>query len=170
MSASTSNVISIASYLRSISEPVAPTSDASASASGRTASPPNRRARRTRTTSSIEDAHDDDIVERMIMGDIDAAAQLRARYIRPMRRAARAILCDEREAARAADAALEEACDGWPPERGRVDRWLLRLARRAAVARRKTLWGLGEAHEPRRARVVRTPRAQAPAGRAESGN
>jgi hypothetical protein len=99
--------------------------------------------------------HDDDIIERATMGDIDAAAELRSRYIRGMRRAARAILVDEREAARAADSALEDACSGWPPERGRVDRWMLRLARRAAVARRKTLWGLGDSHEPQRRRTSR---------------
>jgi hypothetical protein len=31
----------------------------------------------------------------------------------------------------------------------------LRLARRAAVARRKSLWGLGEPHEPQRRRTSR---------------
>ena len=103
------------------------------------------------------------------MGDLDAAAELRNRHIGRMRHAARVILCDEREAARAADTALEEACEGWPPERGRVDRWLLRLVRRAAVARRKTLWGLGDSHEPQRS-PRRLSQQRLRASRHESSN
>jgi hypothetical protein len=142
MQASIANVISIAPYLRAKSaspmdgEQTRPCSTTTAA----------RPARRSRTSSNVASIHDDDIVERVTMGDVDAARELRARYIGPMRRAARVILRDAHEAARIADAALEEACDGWPPERGRVDRWLLRLARRAAVARRKTLWGVDNSH------------------------
>jgi hypothetical protein len=150
MNSSIHNVISIASYLRSKSS--LSTSSERASPQPTTAVP--RSPRRARAASTQE-VHDDDIVERATMGDLDAAAELRSRYIGGMRRAARVILADEREAARAADNALEEALSGWPPERGRVDRWLLRLARRAAVARRKTLWGLGDSHEPERRRTSR---------------
>jgi hypothetical protein len=152
MNSSIDNVLSIASYLRSKSSPSM--SDGHASRQPAVAAPAPRRPRRPRAE-SMQDVHEDDLVERATMGDLDAAAELRARYIGAMRRAARVILVDEREAARAADGALEEALSGWPPERGRVDRWLLRLARRAAVARRKSLWGLGEPHEPQRRRTSR---------------
>jgi hypothetical protein len=150
MNSSINNVISIAPYLRAKSSS-SPSEDHPWRQPASTARPP----RRTRKASSTPDVHDDDIAERATMGDLDAAAELRARYIGRMRRAARVIVVDEREAARAADSALEEACSGWPPERGRVDRWLLRLARQAAVARRKTLWGLGDSHEPEHRRKSR---------------
>jgi hypothetical protein len=140
MEPSIANVISIAPYLRAKSSSPPSHDDAPPAATA------YRPRRRTRVASTAKDVHDDEIVERVTLGDVDAAAELRARYVGPMRRAARAILCDEREAARAADTAIEEACDGWPPQRGRVDRWLLRLARRAAFARRRTLWGLGDSH------------------------
>jgi hypothetical protein len=159
------NVISIVSYLRAKSS----SSASDDHAPPRTATVAPHRFRRTRTAPSTKLAHEDDIIERATMGDLDAAAELRARYIRGMRRAARDILVDEREARRAADSALEEACSGWPPERGRVDRWLLRLARRAAVARRKTLWGLGDSHEPER-RPRRLSQQRLVTSRHESSN
>lgn len=167
METSIHNVISIASYLRAKSS--SSTSGDAASPRPRPTTTAPRHPRRTRAASSTADVHDDEIVERVTMGDLDAAAELRARYVGRMRRAAGVILCDEREAARAADAALEEACDGWPPERGRVDRWLLRLARLAAVARRKTLWGLGDSHEPQRG-PRRPPQARLHTSRHESSN
>jgi hypothetical protein len=167
METSNQHVVSIASYRRTKSPSA--TSDDPTSPRPRPTAAATRRPRSTRATSSTASVKDDGIVERVILGDLEAAAELRARYIGQMRRAAGAILCDEREAARAADTALEEACEGWPPERGRVDRWLLHLARRAAVARRKTLWGLGDAQEPRR-RLRRPSKARLNTSRHESSH
>ncbi len=100
-----------------------------------------RRPRHSRSSAG-EDLRDDEIVERVALGDVEAAEVLRERYSGQLCRAATLILGDEREVARVVEAALEEACCGWPPERGHVGRWLVRLVRRAAVSRKRMLWGL----------------------------
>jgi hypothetical protein len=79
---------------------------------------------------------------RVATGDIEAAAELREIHARRMARVARTILGDGIEARLAVDVALEEACNGWPPARGRVARWLSCLARRAARARQRELFGV----------------------------
>ena len=107
----------------------------------------SRRSRRS-AASSLENVHDDEIVERLALGDLEAAEALRTRYLGRLRRTATAILGDEGEVARVVEAALEDACSGWPPERGQVDRWLTRLVRRAAVARKRALWGLDSSRVP----------------------
>jgi hypothetical protein len=84
---------------------------------------------------------EDDLVERVALGDVDAAAELRSRYADRLAVTALAILGDEAEADRAVEAALEDACLGWPPERGQVERWLTRLVRRRARDRMRALWG-----------------------------
>ena len=111
-----------------------------------------RRSRRTRT-SSLDDVHDNEIIERIALGDIDAAEALRGRYLGRLRRAAAPILGDEGEVARVVESALEEACSGWPPERGQVNRWLTRLVRRAAVARKRALWGVDSSRVPANKRL-----------------
>jgi hypothetical protein len=146
-----SNVISIASFLsRSASPSASAATETSVSAQPTPKTP--RRSRR-KSTSSLDDVHDDEIVERLALGDIGAAEALRARYIGRLRRTASPILGDEGEVARVVEAALEEACSGWPPERGQVDRWLTRLVRRAAVARKRALWGLDSSNVPESRRL-----------------
>jgi hypothetical protein len=83
--------------------------------------------------------HDDDLVDRVVLGDIQAAARLRDRYGDALWGAVDAILHDAHEADLVVEAVLEEACRGWPPRRGIVKRWLTRLARRAARARQRAL-------------------------------
>ncbi len=153
------NVVSIAQY-----RPSTPAASASGETSlaARPRPSASRRSRRSSPTSSLEDVHDDEIVERLALGDLEAAEALRARYLRQLRRTATAILGDEREVARVVETALEEACSGWPPERGQVGRWLTRLARRAAVARKRALSGLDSSQAPDNRRLrpphVRTSR------------
>jgi hypothetical protein len=146
-----SNVIVLASYVssKSASEGASPSPETSVPARAKPKGP--RRARRSPT--SLDDVHDDEIVERLALGDLDAAAALRVRYIGRLRRTATPILGDEGEVARVVESALEEACSGWPPERGQVDRWLTRLVRRAAVARKRALWGLDSSHVPESRRL-----------------
>jgi hypothetical protein len=80
----------------------------------------------------------------LVMGDIAAAEKLRNRYAGALRSMAERMLGDEGEAARVVESAFEEACTGWPPERGQVQVWLKRLVRRRAWARRRLLLGFGE--------------------------
>jgi DNA-directed RNA polymerase specialized sigma24 family protein len=81
----------------------------------------------------------DALVERIVLGDGVALDELKTRYRRPLLVLAEDILDDENEAERLVDCVFEEACLGWPPERGRVRAWLLRLVRRAAYRRRRAL-------------------------------
>jgi hypothetical protein len=141
-----SNVLFLASYIRSRSPSALSVSPETAVPAQPTLRKPCRS--RLPRKSSLAIAPDDELVERLALGDLEAAGVLRTRYAGRMRRAATSILGDEREAARAVEVALEEACSGWPPERGQVDRWLLRLVRRAAVARRRALWGLDSSDAP----------------------
>jgi hypothetical protein len=140
-----SNVVFLASYVRSKSpaEAAPAASETPVSAQPKQTAP--RRSRRS-SASSMEDVHDDEIVERVALGDLEAAAALRLRYIGRLRRAATPILGDEGEVARVVESVL--ACSGWPPQRGELDRWLMRLVRRAAVARKRALWGLDSSHVP----------------------
>jgi hypothetical protein len=84
----------------------------------------------------------DTLAERMTMGDGVAADALKDRYGMRLHRAAKAILGDPVEVADVVALVFEEASVGWPPERGEVERWLLRLVRRAARARRRALEGI----------------------------
>jgi hypothetical protein len=145
------NVVSLDSF-RSKSPSEAPSASSEIPVSGRPKPTATLRSRRS-SRSSLDDVHDDEIVERLALGDLDAAAALRVRYIGRLRRAATPILGDEAEVARVVEAALEEACSGWPPERGQVGRWLTRLVRRAAVARKRALWGLDSSHVPKSRRL-----------------
>lgn len=85
---------------------------------------------------------DDVLVERIAAGDLQAALQLKARHGKRLYALAIEILGDETEAERVVEATLEEACAGWPPERGQVKRWLTRLVRREARAWRNVLSGI----------------------------
>jgi DNA-directed RNA polymerase specialized sigma24 family protein len=85
---------------------------------------------------------DDILVERIAAGDLVAASQLKARHGKRLHAIAIEILGDETEAQRVVDATFEEACAGWPPERGHVKRWLTRLVRREARAWREVLSGI----------------------------
>ncbi len=125
------NVVSIAQYRPST---YAASASRETTISARPKASASHRSRRS-STSSLEDVHDDEIVERLALGDLEAAETLRARYIRQLRHTAATILGDEREVARVVETALEEACSGWPPERGEVGRWLTRLARRGGGGR-----------------------------------
>lgn len=148
-----SNVISLAAYVHSKSSTSAsPTSSETATT---VSTPPARttRHRSRRAPSSLDDVHDDDIVERVALGDLEAAEALRARYAGRLRRTAAPILGDEGEVARVVESVLEEACSGWPPERGQVDRWLTRLVRRASVARKRALWGVDTSRVPANKRL-----------------
>jgi hypothetical protein len=86
----------------------------------------------------------DTLFERMTMGDGVAMEELRERFGDSMEKAAMAILFDREEAERIVALVFEDASAGWPPERGHVERWLLRLVRRAARARRSALEGHGD--------------------------
>ena len=81
----------------------------------------------------------DTLVERIVLGDGVALEELKTRYRRPLLGLALDIVDDESEAERLVDRVFEEACVGWPPERGRVRDWLRRLVRRAAYQRRRAL-------------------------------
>jgi hypothetical protein len=146
-----SNVISFAAYVRSTSS--TPASPASSETAVSTPPVPAGRRRSRRAPSSLDDVHDDEIVERVALGDIEAAEALRARYIGRLRRTAAPILGDEGEVVRVVESVLEEACSGWPPERGQVDRWLTRLVRRASVARKRALWGVDTSRVPANKRL-----------------
>jgi DNA-directed RNA polymerase specialized sigma24 family protein len=137
---SRNNVVYLASYIRLRQmDGASPSSSAVRSEHAERESSTPRRGRRTRFVQ--EEASDDDLVEQIALGDLDAAARLRARHSDRLRRAATAILKEEDEAARVVEHALEEACSGWPPERGEVGPWLLKLVRRGALARRRVLHG-----------------------------
>ncbi|HEY2516518.1 MAG TPA: hypothetical protein VGI39_36865 [Polyangiaceae bacterium] len=102
------------------------------------------RDRRRRAATAI---HDDEVIERIAAGDLEAAQMLRTRYRNQLVSTAGTILSDKDEVSLTVDAVLEEACTEWPPERGQVGRWLRRRTRRAAIARRRAL-GEGR-NEPR---------------------
>jgi hypothetical protein len=95
------------------------------------------RARREEAAALRND--EESLVERLALGDLDAAVEIKERYEHDLRRTARVILEDEREVRCVVDAALDEACSGWPPQRGRVERWLRALVRRIAHDRRRVL-------------------------------
>jgi hypothetical protein len=82
------------------------------------------------------------LLDRIMTGDIDAAEELRSRYFARLFELARVITNDDDEGERVVEAALEAACNDWPPPRGDVERWLKRLVRRHARARRQAFWGL----------------------------
>jgi hypothetical protein len=86
---------------------------------------------------------DDDLATRVAHGDIDAATELATRHAKHLREVALRIVDDDVEADAIVEAALEDAFRGWPPERGQVRRWLTRLVRRRALARKRALSGLG---------------------------
>lgn len=92
---------------------------------------PRTRKESTRECSSAED----NLVSRIALGDIEAASELKARYLGRLVAIAIAITGDAIEAEGVVDAMLEEACNEWPPERGQVERWLTRLVRRHARRR-----------------------------------
>src|ERR1700751_5911647 len=101
-----SNVISFAAYVRSTSS--TPVSPASSETAVSTPPAPAGRRRSRRAPSSLDDVHDDDIVERVALGDVEAAEALRARYIGRLRRTAAPILGDEGEVVRVVESVLEE--------------------------------------------------------------
>jgi hypothetical protein len=92
----------------------------------------------TRTRSAVCPAplDTDALVQRMVLGDGGASDELMTRYGKRLRAIAMDVLGDEEESERTVYRVFEEACFGWPPERGQVERWLTRLVRRAARARR----------------------------------
>jgi hypothetical protein len=85
----------------------------------------------------------DRLAERMVLGDGVALDALKRRFSGQLIAVAREILDDEEEAAGLVDRVFEDASGEWPPERGLVRSWLLRLVRRAA-RRHLVLRGLGE--------------------------
>ncbi len=84
---------------------------------------------------------DDDLMTKIALGDIEAAEKLKTRHQDRLAEIALGIVQDDVEAERIAEAALEDACRDWPPERGYVARWLGVLVRRRARARRRELSG-----------------------------
>jgi hypothetical protein len=86
---------------------------------------------------------DDDLMTKIALGDIEAAEKFTTRHQDRLTEIALDIVEDDVEAERIAEAALEDACRDWPPERGYVARWLGELVRRRARARRRELSGCG---------------------------
>jgi DNA-directed RNA polymerase specialized sigma24 family protein len=74
----------------------------------------------------------DDLAERMVLGDGVALDALKRRFFGQLFSIARDLIDDEGEAADLVDLVFEDASREWPPERGHVRAWLLRLMRRAA--------------------------------------
>ena len=97
---------------------------------------PRTPGRRRRVESDTEESDPDDLIQRAVLGDLDAAAALTAQYGKRLRALARTLIADEREAKYIVEAAFEEAFRGWPPERGRLHLWLARLVRREARRRK----------------------------------
>ncbi len=93
--------------------------------------------RPVRDESPSRSGSDDVLADRVAEGDIDAAETLRARHERHMMDVAVSLVNDEIDAAQIVEAAFEDAFRGWPPERGLVKRWLVRLVRRRARAYRR---------------------------------
>ena len=139
MSPTRNNVVHLASYIRLRAAAASRTSLEPAE-NPASQVPEEARAFGARGRRRAESS-DDDLAQRLVFGDVEAAESLRDRYFGRLVAVAQAVLGDETEAEIIADAALEEACRGWPPERGQVSRWLVRLARRAAIKRRRALTG-----------------------------
>jgi hypothetical protein len=97
--------------------------------------------RSRRETPSIANPIDDDLMTKIALGDIEAAETFKVRHQDGLVDIALGILDDEIEAERIAEAAIEDACRGWPPQRGQVAKWLRSLTRRRARARRRELLG-----------------------------
>jgi DNA-directed RNA polymerase specialized sigma24 family protein len=74
----------------------------------------------------------DEMAERMVLGDGVALDALKRRFSGTLFSIARDLIDDETEAAELVDLVFEDASRAWPPERGHVRAWLLRLVRRAA--------------------------------------
>jgi Sigma-70 region 2 len=102
---------------------------------------PRTPGRRRRDDADTDHGDPDDLIQRAVLGDIDAAAELTARYGARLRALALTLIGDEREAKHLVECAFEEAFRGWPPERGRLDLWFARLVHRE-VRRRKRSLGL----------------------------
>jgi len=77
----------------------------------------------------------DDLAERMVLGDGVALDALKRRFSRQLIGIVRDILGSRAAAIALVDDVFEDASREWPPERGRVRGWLLRLVRRAARRR-----------------------------------
>jgi hypothetical protein len=84
---------------------------------------------------------DDELMTKIALGDVEAAEKFRTRHQERLTEIAIDIIEDDVEAERIAEAALEDACRDWPPERGYVARWLGVLVRRRARARWRELQG-----------------------------